>query len=108
MANKFKVFTYYKNKAIAAPVDDDVKILAAGKTVAIKGVSFTAPGNGKCAALILWNGAIFEAGQSDKFVAIDNFPVEGDGVKQLIMRLDNSTGVVAAFLGVTIYYEDLG
>jgi hypothetical protein len=103
-----KIKRYIKAKGANAAIDDNVLAPPAGKTYAVKAISFTGPGNGKAACYVLWNSNIVEAAQSDKFVDPEGLILEGDGIKQLVCRLDNSNNPDGALLGIIIYYEELG
>ncbi len=108
MAATKKRVTHYKT-LIAGGQDIKELIPPANKTFSLFAISSTAPGlNGANAVLIKWDGNIIEAAQSDKFSKVDSLIVEGDGVKKLEIDLDNTASLDGAFLGATLYYEEIG
>ena len=103
----YKIYRYIKTKAASAPIDDKVLTPSAGSTYIIDYLSFTAPCNEPAGVKLLWDGEILEAAQSDKVLPFSTrIVINGDGVKQLVLRLDNSNNPNGALLGVVIYYEE--
>ena len=87
-------------------------VIPNNKAFVITGISFTAPPIITGAVLIVWDpsGAnkIYEVSQGDKFVHMSGVVLSGNGIKKLRVQLNNQGASASAFLGCTIYYEELG
>jgi len=106
-----QTLTHYASLAIAAPVNDLDVVPPANQTYVIKGISYAIPQNNLSRIAIYWDGSaisnIKDASYNSKFVSLE-MPIQGNGVKVLKLRLDNTSGLTAVVMGVTVYYEKNG
>lgn len=113
MADKLKRLTYYKNKTAGAAVDDKVEVIPANTTWSIKMIDFTARAGDGGKICVYWNGTantnIRACSQGDKSVVFPGgLGLNGNGSRELVIRLDNTDGATASWMGCVIYYEELG
>lgn len=95
---------FYKLVGTGATESDSVTI-PEKKSFVITQISMTAPSNASCLGQIKIGNATVEAWQSDKSCA----PCAAiDGPTTITVQLINNGGSAAAYMGVTIYYEENG
>lgn len=105
-----KVLFHYANKAASAPADNKDLSVAADKTIVFKSIDYTAPAQQSAGVKIILNPSgsnqVLSAAQGDKFIMLPPGQVV-NGPATVRLQLDNSNNSNAAFLGVTIYYEEI-
>lgn len=100
-----KSVKFYKVKP-AGQIETKSINIPSGFSAIVKALDFTAPAQQMAGVRVKVNGGILSAAQSDKYMMMPNGEaVEGPAI--LDLELDNSANANAAFLGVTIYYEEL-
>ena len=103
---------YYKTKAASAAVDNLDLNIPANKTVIITAIDFTAPAQQQAGLKVLVGPTgspttVVAAAQGDKFITIPQADGQIVGPMTFRIQLDNSQNSLGAFLGCSVYYEEL-